>query len=89
MVRTYHTGAAVQAAVEDAKAGASNEGEKAGARTEGKEVADAGLEMTKRWIEKLKEWCPGHCPLWTAVGCERLAFGKQRVEVEVVAHVPG
>ena len=78
MVRTYHTGAAVQAAAADAKAG-----------HEGKEVEDEGLEMTKRWIEKLREWCPGHCPLWTAVGCERLAFGRQRVEVEVVAHVPG
>ena len=37
-------------------------------------------------VRNLKEWCPGHRPVWTCVGVGALALGEMEAEVEVVAH---
>ncbi|KAL5384447.1 hypothetical protein DPSP01_005246 [Paraphaeosphaeria sporulosa] len=40
--------------------------------------------MTKAF----KKWMPGHSPIWTCVGVQRLGEDDMRVEIEVVAHDP-
>lgn len=36
-------------------------------------------------VEGLREWVPGHAPIWTCVGVEALADKRMVVEIEVVA----
>lgn len=38
-------------------------------------------------VRNLRQHCPGHQPIWTAVGVEKLGLPGMQVEVEVVAHV--
>lgn len=38
-----------------------------------------------RMVKNLKEWCPGHAPVWTCVGVTALGMPEMRVEIEVVA----
>jgi enamine deaminase RidA (YjgF/YER057c/UK114 family) len=43
-------------------------------------------EVLDYMVKEMREWCPGHAPIWTLVGCERLALEQMRVEIEVTAH---
>ncbi|KAF2003569.1 YjgF-like protein [Amniculicola lignicola CBS 123094] len=47
---------------------------------------DEALAAMKRGFDK---WMPNHRPIWTTVGVQRLGIDDMRVEIEVVAHVPG
>ena len=38
-------------------------------------------------IESLRKWFPGHKPLLSAVGLEKLAFPGMNVEIEGFAHI--
>lgn len=39
-------------------------------------------------IRNLQKWCPGHGPLWTALGVEKLAEEGMVVEIEAEAYGP-
>ncbi|TKX22419.1 hypothetical protein C1H76_5201 [Elsinoe australis] len=42
-------------------------------------------EVAGAMVRNLKKWAPGHEPIWTAVGVNKLAFEGMEVEIEVVA----
>ncbi|KAI1746907.1 YjgF-like protein [Xylaria castorea] len=39
-------------------------------------------------VRNFKTWCPGHQPLWTCIGVQRLGEDNMRVEIEVQAFDP-
>ncbi|KAJ4299579.1 hypothetical protein N0V90_004825 [Kalmusia sp. IMI 367209] len=39
-------------------------------------------------VKGFEKWMPGHRPIWTCVGVQRLGEDDMRVEIEVVAHDP-
>ncbi|KIX02261.1 uncharacterized protein Z518_08200 [Rhinocladiella mackenziei CBS 650.93] len=44
-------------------------------------------EMAGHVIRNLRQYCPNHQPLLTAVGVPALAFPAMRIEIEVEAHL--
>ncbi|KAL1596528.1 hypothetical protein SLS60_009175 [Paraconiothyrium brasiliense] len=45
-------------------------------------------EALEAMVAGFKKWMPGHSPIWTCVGVQRLGEDDMRVEIEVVAHDP-
>ncbi|PYH94551.1 L-PSP endoribonuclease family protein [Aspergillus ellipticus CBS 707.79] len=46
-------------------------------------------EALEAMVRNFKKYMPNHQPIWTCVGVTRLGEDDMRVEIEVVAHVPG
>jgi enamine deaminase RidA (YjgF/YER057c/UK114 family) len=45
-------------------------------------------EAVEIMVRELKKWTPGHKPIWTCIGVEKLAEEEMKIEIEVVAHDP-
>ncbi|KAL7794929.1 Endoribonuclease L-PSP/chorismate mutase-like protein [Trichoderma afarasin] len=48
-------------------------------------ISNESLEAVTR---NIRQYMPGHQPIWTAVGVARLAEDDMLIEIEVVAHDP-